>query len=120
MSDRRPIERADYERAMAVLYAYDLHLAEPDTPLYEHLGNLHEENLSVDARLSREELLGDRGFRRERTAAIILLENLIRGSGEVPVEVHGAKQVCATPGCPETTDGVFCLSCELKSGPQLP
>lgn len=115
MSKSRPIARSDYERAMAVLYAYELHLAEPETPLYEHLANVHEDSLADQARLSREVLLGDAGFSRERTAALILLESLIHGRTDVPVEVHAAKQVCATPGCPEITDGVYCISCELKS-----
>jgi hypothetical protein len=114
-SEERPITRADYERVYALLQAYRIRDLDGSELPWETLHRIHEYDL--DRRVvDPEDVAGDEGLAREAHHADVVLEALMRGKTTITSVSRPPLGVCGTPGCPETTHGALCPSCELKAG----
>jgi hypothetical protein len=116
--EQRPIDKDDYERVYIVLMAMKLKaVLGEDRPLWEILRDIREENARDDSRLMPGDLVGDEAASVEVTHALIVMEQLMRGSGTVPAGPALASQtVCSVSGCPNLTTTALCLQHELEHG----
>lgn len=114
-SERRLISRDDYERVYALLQAYRVRELDGSELTWEILHRIHEHDLGGRV-LAAEEVAGDEGLAREAHHAAVLLEALLRGETTIPVVTRPPLGICGTPGCPNSTHGALCPSCELEAG----
>ncbi|MFD3815058.1 hypothetical protein ACFWRZ_08320 [Streptomyces rubiginosohelvolus] len=114
-SERRPISRDDYERVYALLQAYRVRDLDGSELTWEILHRIHENELGGRA-IAPDEVVGDEGLAREAHHAALVLEALLQGKDTIRTTIRPPLGVCGTAGCPNTTHGALCLSCELKAG----
>lgn len=114
-SEERPLTRADYERVYALLQAYRIRDLDDSELVWETLHRIHESDLNGRV-IDPAEVAGDEGLAREAQHAAVVVEALLRGKSTIPGRMRAPLGVCGTPGCPETTHGALCPSCELNAG----
>lgn len=114
-SEQRPISRDDYERLYALLQAYRMRDLGGDELTWETLHRIHEHDLGGRA-MAPEMVAGDEGLAREAHHAALVVEALLRGKTTIPAVTRPPLGICGTPGCPNSTHGALCPSCELKAG----
>lgn len=113
-NDERPINRDDYERVHALLQAYRIRDLDGSELVWETLHRIHQEDLGGRV-VDPETVAGDAGLAREAQHAAVVLEALIRGKATIRPASRPTLTICGTPGCPESTYGALCPSCELKA-----
>ncbi len=115
---RRAIDRDDFLRLHAVLYALDLKSRDDEKrPLWAILREFYEIRDPQTMRVTLDDIVGDEAARRETTHALLVLENL--ATGELTIydrPTRAPKGVCATPDCDNETFATYCLGCELLRG----
>lgn len=114
-SEERPLARADYERVYALLQAYRIRDLDGSELPWETLHRIHKHDLGGTV-IDPDEVVGDEGLSREAHHAAVVLEALMRDKTTIPSTSRPPLGICGTPGCPETTHGALCPSCELKVG----
>ncbi|MFE7727352.1 hypothetical protein ACFU5D_16355 [Streptomyces anthocyanicus] len=113
-SEERPLARADYERVYALLQAYRIRDLDGGELPWETLHRIHKDDLEGRV-IDPDEVAGDEGLAREAHHAAVVLEALMGGKATIRSTSRPPLGVCGTPGCPETTHGALCPSCELKA-----
>lgn len=115
---RRAIDRDDFLRAHAVIYALDLKSRDNEhRPLWLILREFYEMRDPQTMRVTLDDIVGDEAARREITHALHVLETLAGGDLNIHDRpTRAPKGVCATADCDNETFATYCLSCELLRG----